>query len=275
MAALRGRSTSDSPRVRHSQASALLRSLGPASIGVLVTDPPYDTVNRHGGTYLRRWFGRSLSWPQIGRVLAIGRRRLQADGLAIVLVNEAGLDEARRAVRAAGFARIRQAVWDKRAPGLGQGLRHQVEYVLFGLLPGSRTLTGTDLVAAPAVGSRTAGRYATEKPVGLGRELARIANVRRGELVVDPFAGSGNLLVGALERGARVVAGDTSVRAIRLATRRLAAVARPNPPAAARGRPSLEGRPSKARAPLRNSARQSRPKARPTTRHSRPKDGRP
>ncbi|MEX2135774.1 MAG: DNA methyltransferase, partial [Chloroflexota bacterium] len=204
--------------------------MAPASLFLLLTDPPYDTVHRHGGEYLRHWFRGSLSWPQIGRILGMARRRMAADGQAMVLTNEAGLPAAQAAVRAAGFARQRLVVWDKQQPGLGSGLRHQVEYVVVGLQPGSRTLAGRDLVSVPAVASRLAGRYPTEKPIELGRQLAAIAGVRRGDLVVDPFCGSGALLVGAADRGARVLGGDISARAVAIATRRLAALApRPAP----------------------------------------------
>lgn len=240
------------PELRRMDAARLLRSLPMGAVSLLITDPPYDTVDRHGGQYLRRWFRGSLNWPQIGRILRIARRRLATGGQAMVLTNEAGLPAAQAAVRAAGFGRQRLVVWDKQLPGLGSGLRHQVEYVVVGLQPGSRTLAGRDLVSVPAVASRVAGRYPTEKPVELGRQLAAIAGVRRGDFVVDPFCGSGNLLVGAVERGARVIAGDTSVRAVRLATARLAA--------AARGRPSLEGRSRKAATAYRNSARRTPPK---------------
>jgi hypothetical protein len=84
-------------------ASRLLRSLPTSSVGLLITDPPYDTVDRHGRQYLRRWFRGSLSWPQIGRILGIARRRMATDGRAMVLTNEAGLPAAQAAVRAAGF----------------------------------------------------------------------------------------------------------------------------------------------------------------------------
>lgn len=219
--------------VRRVAADRLVQSLPLASVGLLLTDPPYGTVDRHG-SHLRRWFRGTLSWPQIGHLLRLARRRLTGDGLAIVLSNEAGLPSAQAAVRAAGFTRQRLIVWDKRSPGLGSGLRHQVEYAVVGLQPGSRALTGRDLVHASAVGPTTMGRYPTEKPVELGRQLAAIAGVRRGDTVLDPFCGSGNLLVGAAERGARVIAGDTSARAVTLATRRLTAAA------AKRGRPSLD-----------------------------------
>jgi site-specific DNA-methyltransferase (adenine-specific) len=232
-----------------------VRSLPPRSIALLLTDPPYDTIERRGSGHLRRWFGGSMSWPQIGRVLALARRRMAGDGVAIVLSNGAGLAGAQAALRAAGFDRQRVVAWDKRAPGLGSGLRHQVEYAVIGLLPGSRGLSGTDLLSIPAVGPATNGRYPTQKPVELGRQLAAIANVRRGELVVDPFCGSGSLLVGAAQRGARVLGGDISARAVAIARRRLAARIAPKLTAAARGRPSLESPPSKARGAYRNSAR--------------------
>lgn len=247
-------------RLLQQPAAQLLRSVPAGSIDLLLTDPPYDTVQRRGSGHLRRWFSGSMGWRQIGRVLAVARRRMASDGVAIVLCNGAGLAGAQASLTAAGFARQRLVAWDKRAPGLGSGLRHQVEYAVIGLLPGSRSLTGSDLVSVAAVGPGTKGRYPTQKPVELGRRLAAIAGVRRGELVVDPFCGSGSLLVGAVQRGARVLAGDTSAQAVRIARRRLqAAVApvrtTPKAPAAARGRPRLESPPSKARGAYRNSAR--------------------
>ena len=101
------------------------------------------------------------------------------------------------------------------------GLRHQIEYVLVGYLPGSRTLHGTDLVTVAAVGPGTADRYPTQKHDGLGRAIAAIAGIDRDDVVVDPFCGSGALLVGATERGATVIGGDVAVRAVKLATARL------------------------------------------------------
>ncbi len=244
-------------RLHRLPAQRLVRTLG--AIDLIITDPPYDTVDRHGTAYLRRWFSGTMSWAQIGRILAAVRRRMAHDGLAMVLTNETGLPGAQAAVHTAGFARQRVVVWDKQVPGLGQGLRHQVEYVVIGLLPGSRRLAGRDLISVPAVPSRRKGRYPTEKPIELGRELARIANVHRGDVVVDPFAGSGNLLVGSLERGARVIAGDSSTRAIRLAAARLGQTARARASAARpRRRTSLDSRSRKAATAIRNSARATR-----------------
>ncbi len=199
-----------------------LRTLPPRSIDVLITDPPYETVDRHGGNsaYLQRWF-KGLSWREITEVLRLARSRMRTHGVALVMTNPDGLGPALEAMHRAGFARVRPIAWNKQYPGVGFGLRHQTEYILAGLQPGSRALTGVDVVSVKAVGPSTANRYPTQKPEQLGRVLARMAGVARGELVVDPFCGSGSLLVGAHERGARVIGFDVAGDAIRNATARL------------------------------------------------------
>ena len=216
---------SERVRVERASAERLLGSLPDRSIDLLITDPPYVSVNR-SGSHLRDWFADGLTWVQIGRVFAIARRKLKADGVLMAMTNNDGLREAIGALERAGFVGIRTITWDRQYPGLGSGLRHQCEFVLVGRLPGSRTLAGVDLVSVAAVGPGTAGRYPTAKPDGLGRELAAMAGIGRDSLVVDPFCGSGALLVGAVERGATVVAGDVAQRAIQQAAARLAGAAR-------------------------------------------------
>jgi len=249
----------DRLRIVRLPADTALRSLPADSIRLLITDPPYATVERRPTSgHLKNWFRGSMSWRDIGRILAIGRRKMAPDGIAFVMTSEAGLEPALDAMRAAGFVQpVRVIVWDRRTPGLGMGLRHQVEYVLVGRVPGSRTLSGTDLVSVGAVGPGTADRYPTQKPEGLGRTLATMAGVRRDDLVVDPFCGSGALLVGAAERGATVVGSDISARAVGLAAKRLRA-------AVAARAPSLDGRRRAAEPADRNSARGSAKTTRPT-----------
>lgn len=233
-------------------ADRLLASLPAGSIDVLVTDPPYTSLDRHGGSgHLRDWFRGGMSWQQIGRILALARRRMKPGGVAFVMTNGNGLKEAISALERAGFTGIRTITWDRTWPGLGSGLRHQTEFILLGRLPGSRPVSGVDIVSVSAVGPGTANRYPTEKPAGLGRELARIAGVRRGDLVVDPFCGSGALLVGAFERRATVVGGDISARAVSRATTRLVAPAtrstQNRPSRSPAGRPSSTTGPTSAR----------------------------
>ncbi len=261
-----------SARIEKRDAGAALASLPADSMSILITDPPYRTVDRHGGSgKLDRWFGSSLTWRQIGDVLAIARSRMRADGVVFVMTNPDGLREAIGALERAGFIRVRPITWNKVAPGLGGGMRHQTEYILVGYLPGSRTLCGADLVSVPTVGPNTANRYPTEKPADLGRELARIASIGRGDHVVDPFCGSGALLVGSAERGARVTGYDVAGAAVKRASERLVKPAPKTPtkaPAPTRkaSKPSLEGRLTAGKPAYRNSAREAKPKVRKVTR---------
>jgi DNA modification methylase len=224
-------------RLYRMPAGQALAALPARSISVLVTDPPYTSLDRRSGSgHLRRWFGGGMDWTEIGRHLALARRKLEPDGVAFVMTNGEGLREALTAMQRAGFVRVRTVTWDRRYPGLGGGLRHQTEYVLVGYLPGSRTLSGTDLIAVPAVGPGTAGRYPTEKPDGLGRRLAAIASLGPADTVLDPFCGSGALLVGAHERGASVIGCDIATAALRRAAGKLGVPASSVTVAASRSR---------------------------------------
>jgi site-specific DNA-methyltransferase (adenine-specific) len=267
---------SERVRVQLVSAERLLGSFPDRSIDLVITDPPYTSINRSSTSgHLRDWFPNGLTWPQIGRVFAVARRKLKADGVMMAMTNNDGLRDAIGALERAGFAGIRTITWDRQYPGLGGGLRHQTEFVLVGRLPGSRTLSGVDLVSVAAVGPGTAERYPTMKPDGLGRELAAMAGIGRGSLVVDPFAGSGALLVGAVERGASVVAGDVAQRAVQQASSRLAqASGKP----AARTAPGMvgkrpaNGKPAARPAPGRPGKRPGSTQKRAT---SRPASGKP
>ncbi len=88
--------TSTRGTVVRATAQELLSSFPDGSIDVLVTDPPYTSVERSSGTngHLQDWFGGGLSWPRIGKVLTLARRKLKPSGLAFVMTNAAGLREA-------------------------------------------------------------------------------------------------------------------------------------------------------------------------------------
>jgi site-specific DNA-methyltransferase (adenine-specific) len=256
--------TSGRVTIVRATAQELLASFPDGSIDVVLTDPPYTTVERSAGNgaHLHDWFGGGMAWSEIGRVLALARRKLKPTGLAFVMTNAAGLREAITALEHAGFRGVRPITWDKRAPGLGAGLRHQTEFVLLGRLAGSRAVRGIDLVSVAAVGPGTRDRYPTEKPEDLGRALAAIAGIGPGDVVVDPFTGSGALLAGAKERGATVIGSDIAARAVRRATARLAGPAKPRTATRAQPpRPSLEGRRPVGRRPIetRHAARRPTP----------------
>ncbi len=111
--------TSTRVTVVRATAQELLASLPDGSIDVVITDPPYTTVERSSGngSHLQDWFQGGMTWPEIGRVLTLARRKLKPTGLIFVMTNAAGLREAITALEHAGFRDVRPITWDKRAPG--------------------------------------------------------------------------------------------------------------------------------------------------------------
>lgn len=217
-----------SDRVIHGDAGAALRRLPAGSVKLLLTDPPYRTLTRGAQVYADGLGFRTLAWGSIAAHLTIARRRLRSDGLAMAVVNRASASEARAAMRTAGFRRLATITWlngvqlggDASTFVRGRRPPPRRDVVVVGLMPSARIGPQRTVRAMP-VAPATNGRYPTEKPEYLGAALARIAGVRRGDRVVDPYCGSGALLAGARRLGADVIGIDVSTRAVRLARQRL------------------------------------------------------
>ncbi|SFD13067.1 DNA-methyltransferase [Streptomyces aidingensis] len=190
--------------------------------GLLCTDPPYGKA-WHNGYHRRVPFeplagdDGSVDWPA---VLAewVGPTGTYNQGLAssrhvyVFGYRPEALAEPLRLGRAAA-----ELIWDKCKTGLGSleqpwGPAHEV--LTFGVHTKSRAgrAKGEGTVAArmrkgsvlrvPRKNSTQVNRHPTEKPVALMQELIESSTVR-GDLVVDPCAGSGSTGVAAVLAGRR------------------------------------------------------------------------
>jgi site-specific DNA-methyltransferase (adenine-specific) len=128
-----------------------------------------------------------------------------------------------------------ELIWDKVAIGLGDLTRPwapQHEPITFGARYPSkaaraqgrgrltaRLRAGSILRHARPVG-RQVNRHPTEKPVPLMAELIE-SSTRRGELVLDPFAGSGSTLVAALITGRHAIGIELDERYVAVAIDRI------------------------------------------------------
>jgi DNA modification methylase len=174
---------------------------------IILSDPPYCS----GGF---QEAGRNQGSTTATRGATIARDNLTTDGL------EALIEKAVRAVPSVGccylfsdwrqFSTIRRAVeplgyqyramlvWDKETPGMGGPWRHQFELIYFG----SRRKEPPTGKSGDVLRSARSGNehHTTEKPVGL---LVTILDNTEGDLVVDPFLGSGTTLIAAHRTGRR------------------------------------------------------------------------
>jgi site-specific DNA-methyltransferase (adenine-specific) len=200
-------------RLIEGDARKLLRALPEESVDLVLTDPPYRFAR--GATYHRPWFQElgDEEWPALLRELY---RVLRRDRHLYLFCDWRTLPVFKTAAQAAGFAVQKPLIWDKDWLGLGGGAwRSRYEFILFcekGARAGnSKRLPDVLRVRRPHRG------YPTEKPLSLLKTLIAQASLP-GELVLDPFCGSGNVgrASGELGRQALLCDVDAAFAARRL-----------------------------------------------------------
>ena len=213
-----------SARLLRGNALDVLRSLPTASIDAIVTDAPYGIGYR--STRGERILGdRSPEIWWMGEAFRVLRRRSPVVCFCRWDVSETF----RTALEAAGF-RIRcPLVWNKARGSIGDCRRtlapaHEIAWIATKgdwRLPGRRI---PDVLTYPRVPpSRRC--HPTEKPVGLLREILACVT-REGDLVLDPFAGSGSTGEASIREGRRFLGVELDPRHAATARRRLGSARR-------------------------------------------------
>jgi site-specific DNA-methyltransferase (adenine-specific) len=205
-----------------------LRTLADESVDLVVTDPAYESLEKHRakGTTTRfkhssassnDWFPifPNARFPELFgelyRVLAMDRH-------CYVMCDQETMFVAKPIGEAAGFTFWKPLVWDKRSIGMGYHYRARYEFVLF-FEKGKRRLAdlGTpDVLEVP----RVRNGYPTEKPEELSRILIEQSSAP-GEIVIDPFMGSGSVGAAALQTGRHFLGTDVSGSSLTAARARL------------------------------------------------------
>lgn len=207
-----------------------LRALPAGSIDLLITDPPYESLEKHRAvgttTRLKHSKASSNDWFAIfpnGRfpeLFEAAYRALKKDAHFYLFCDAETMFVAKPLAEAAGFKFWKPLIWDKRRIGMGYHYRARYECILF-FEKGKRRLADlgiADIIEAPRVHKG----YPTEKPVAVAEVLVAQSSLP-GELVADPFMGSGSVGVAALRAGRRFAGSDVSEEALRVAHRRFVA----------------------------------------------------
>lgn len=214
--------------LHHADAVAWLRTLPDASVDLVVTDPPYESLEKHRavGTTTRLSHSKSSSndWftvfpnARFPELFGEVHRVLKKNAHFYLYCDQETAFVAKPEGEKAGFKFWKPLVWDKVSIGMGYHYRSRYELILF-FEKGKRKLA--DLGIADLIREKRIHRgYPTEKPVAVSRVLIEQSS-SPGELVIDPFMGTASAGVAAVLGGRHFGGADISEKAIAIAEERL------------------------------------------------------
>jgi len=213
--------------IKHSDALAYLRSLPLKSVDLIVTDPPYESLEKYrkigSTTRLKHSKSSSNDWFEI---FPNSKFTELFEELSRVLKNNAHCyifcdQETMHAMVPIGSKYMKywkDLVWDKKVFGMGYHYRNQNERILF-FEKGKRKLK--DLGISDVLPYKRVFRgYPTEKPVSL-LEILIYQSTEAGMVVLDPFMGSGSTGVAALRQKCKFKGCDLSKKAVDITYKQL------------------------------------------------------
>ncbi len=211
----------------HGDAFAHMEATPDNSIDMVCTDMPYESLEKHrkqGGTTGRLikstkssnpWFQVIPNWKLVGAVLHL-YRVLKPGRHAYLFCDDETSDVISAAADAAGFIYKKRLVWDKGSMGMGYHYRNRFEFVYF-LVKGPKSKKrklASMSVESILTAKRIVGGYPTEKPVEGLLGVFVTQSAMAGELVYDPFCGSGSMGVACGLHGVRFLGVDINARAL-------------------------------------------------------------
>ncbi len=202
--------------IHQGDCTKLMTGMAANSVDFILTDPPYITRyrGRDGRTVANddnsRWL--KPAFAEMSRLLKPG-------GFAVSFYGWNKVDLFVEAWKAAGFRIVGHLVFRKRYASSARFLRYEHEQAYL-LAKGNVELPADpipDVIDFPYTGNRL---HPTQKPVEALTPLIRTFS-RPGDLILDPFCGSGSTLAAAKTLGRDYVGVELSARHHETATARL------------------------------------------------------
>lgn len=217
-------------RFRLSCADALdwLATLDSESVDLFITDPPYESLEKHRAvgttTRLKNSKASSNKWFSIfpnerfDDLFAELYRVLKPNRHLYLFCDAETMFVAKPIAESRGFRFWKPLVWDKRKIGMGYHYRARYEFVLF-FEKGKRKLNDlgiADIIEEP----RVHRGYPAEKPVAVSSVLVE-QSTSPGEVIADPFMGSGSAGVASVSAGRHFLGNDLCDEAVDISRARL------------------------------------------------------
>ncbi|MBZ4423383.1 DNA methyltransferase [Myxococcus sp. RHSTA-1-4] len=205
-----------------------LRELPSASVDLAITDPPYESLEKHRAvgttTRLKHSKASSNDWFQIfpnarfPELFAEFYRVLKRNSHLYLFCDPETAFIAKPLAEEAGFKFWKPLIWDKKTIGMGYHYRARYEFVLF-FEKGKRKLHDLgvpDIIEAP----RIRNGYPAEKPIAVS-ELLVTQSSEPGGVVIDPFMGAGSVGCAAVKHERCFWGNDVGAEAVSITRSRL------------------------------------------------------
>ncbi|PZR93753.1 MAG: DNA methylase [Hyphomicrobiales bacterium] len=199
----------------------VLKSLPGEAVDLVVTDPPYLVNYRERtGRLVRNDNGNAEFLGAFSDLYRV----LKPNSFCVCFYGWNRVDQFFSAWRQAGFRPVGHIVWQKDYSSRSAFLqyRHEQAYLLVKGNPGRPAKPLADVQPWEYSGNRA---HPTEKAVSILRPLIQ-AFSKPGDIVLDPFSGSGSTAVAAVLSGRRYIGIELEAQYCRHARTRLAGVER-------------------------------------------------
>jgi DNA modification methylase len=202
--------------ILHGNCIELMRQMPPASVDFILSDPPY-LVNFRDRSNRSILNDATDSW--LKPAMAEAYRLLKQDRVAIMFYGWPKVDAFFGAWKEAGFRPVGHVVFRKTYSSNSRFFRYQHEqaFLLAKGKPPLPTQPLADVMDMPYSGNKL---HPTQKPITALMPLIRNFSLP-GEIVLDPFAGSGSSCAAALLTGRRYTGIELDAQHHRTASERL------------------------------------------------------
>jgi len=205
-----------------------LEKLPKESVDLIITDPPYASLEKYRSigttTRLKISKGSSNIWfpiipnDRLPELIHLLYRVLRKNSHAYIFCDDETSNILLNIIQNEDFIYWGRLVWDKVNIGMGYHYRKRYEFILF-LEKGKRKLRDLGVSNVLSV-PRVHKGYPTEKPVDLLKILIKQSSTK-GELICDPFFGSGSIVEACKITGRSFIGTDISEEAHKYVSRRL------------------------------------------------------
>ena len=225
------------PRIEVADYHDFMLSFSEGSVDLILTDPPYTISKKTGFASVVngvKRFAVSMdfgAWDHVQIDLSdmaqVFYRALRQSGTAIVWYDLWKIGELKEAMEKAGFKMLRQIIWQKTNPVplnmKSTYLSNSREMAVAGVKGGKPTFNSeydSGVYELPIPRHNGHRQHPTQKPEPIFSELVR-KHSNPGDLVVDPFLGSGTTAMAAIKNARSFAGCDIDDRYVEISRARL------------------------------------------------------